>query len=163
MPICRLYLIQELVSVFPTWQHQIKKIFKRKQTCWDVAIKENQVKPAVDRKKDRKADKFPLIRGPMAFSFPKQQDGYYIPSLPVPQQLPPWAEQWLRLDSGLTTQQEGHILPHLPLPASFPEGTSRVVVTFSLTARSKTSKDSKEEKQVKRLQPGEEILPVSIP
>lgn len=37
-----------------------------------------------------------------------------MPSLPGPQQLPPWAEQWLRLDSGLTIQQPGPPCPILP-------------------------------------------------
>lgn len=34
---------------------------------------------------------------------------------------------------------------------------------FSVTARNKTRKDSREEKTVKRLPPGEENLPVGIP
>lgn len=103
---------------------------KKNQTCWDVPIKENQVKTATDSKKDREADKFPLIKGPTAFTFPKEQD-YHIP----------FSSSHYRLSSGwgwtLGSLPAGRLtLPHPPLPFSFPGGTSRVVAMFSLTAKS---------------------------
>lgn len=159
MLICRLHLSQGLVCVFPTWQHQIKKIFRRKQTCWDVPIKENRVKPAVDSKKDRRADKFPLIRAPAAFSFPKQQDN----STPSPCRRLGRSHRELSSGRGWTLDTSSHrramSYPFLPclLPspnAQLSRGAllthSGFAVMFSITARSKTSKDSREEKPVNR-------------
>lgn len=125
-----------------------------------MPIKENQVKPAVDSK-DREADKFPLKKGPTAFSSPKRARlPYPLPARASAAPTMGWAVAgaglWAHYPAGRPT------IPHPPLPASFPEGTSRVVGMLALTARSKTSKDSKDLKQVKRLQPEEEILPVSI-
>lgn len=160
------------MCVFPTWQHQIKKIFRRKQTCWDVPIKENRVKPAVDSKKDRRADKFPLIRAPAAFSFPKQQD-YSTPSpcrrLGRSHHELSGGRGWILDTSSHRWAMSYPFLPCLlPSPnAQLTQGAllthSGFAVMFSITARSKTSKDSREEKPVNRLPPREENLPVGIP
>lgn len=141
---------------------KLKKIFRRKQTCWDVPIKENRVKPAVDSKKDRRADKFPLIRAPAAFRFPKQQDD----STPSPCRLLGRSHHELSGGRGWTLDTSSHrqamSYPFLPCLLPSPNAqlsrgalqTHGFAVMFSINCKEQNQQRFKRGKTSQQVHPG---------